>query len=60
MKDLNRIGEKFTTNEGFEAEIIKYFNSANITIKLNDNTIIKNITYHNLTKGKVKNKNRRL
>ena len=57
MKDLNRIGEKFTTNEGFEAEIIKYFNSENITIKLNDNTIIKNITYHNLTKGKVKNKN---
>lgn len=57
MKDLNRVGEKFTTNGGFEAEIIEYFNSENITIKLNDNTIIKNITYHNLKKGKVKNKN---
>ena len=32
----NRVGEKYITNEGYEIEIIDYFNSYNSTILFND------------------------
>ena len=36
MADITmcKIGEKYVTNEGYEVEIIEYFNNRNIKIKL--------------------------
>ena len=53
----NRLGEKFITYEGYEIEIVQYFNAKNCTIKFNDNTIRYNIQYDKIKKGKVKNFN---
>ena len=57
FKEKNRVGEKYTTNEGYEVEIIEYFNFRNCTIKFKDNfnIVINNIDLGNLKKGKVKN-----
>lgn len=50
----NRIGEKFVTNKGYKVEIIDYTPYLNCTIKFEDGTILKNITYQNLQKGEVR------
>jgi len=55
MKKLNRIGEKFITNEGYEVEIIEYFSNKNITIKFENNFIFHNIQLRNLIRGQVSN-----
>ena len=52
---LNRLGEKFITNEGLAVEIVEYFNSLNCTIKYEDGTISKNKIYEKLRAGKIKN-----
>ena len=57
MADITmcKIGEKYVTNEGYEVEIIEYFNNRNIKIKLNDGNVIKNLQYGNIIRGNVKN-----
>lgn len=54
-KIINRTGEKHITNEGYEIEIIEYFNRLNCTIQFQDGTTIKNRKYHLIIKGGVKN-----
>jgi len=51
---LDRTGEKFTTNEGYEIEIIEYFNTRNSTVKIGDVILFKK-DYQWIRKGKVKN-----
>jgi len=51
----DRTGEKYTTNEGYEIEIIEYFNKNNCTIEFDEGTILKNIQLSNITAGGVKN-----
>jgi len=52
----NRVGERYFTNEGYEVEVIEYFNKRNLTIKfLYNGKILKNIFFHNLKAGGVKN-----
>ena len=53
MKKLNRVGEKYTTNQGYIVEIVEYFNSLNITLKFEDGTLIYNIRFGNLKRGNV-------
>jgi hypothetical protein len=55
MKKLNRVGEKFTTNEGYGVKIVEYFNNTNCTIQFKNGTIIKNREYKDIKKGNVKN-----
>ena len=50
---ISRVGEKFTTNEGYEIEIVEYFNNRNSTIKFNDGSIKTNIEYNNIKRGSV-------
>lgn len=54
-KPENRVGLRFTTNEGYIAEITEYFNSNNCTILLNDGNTIHNINYKNLKIGVIRN-----
>lgn len=51
----NRIGEIYFTNNGCEAKIIEYFGSGSCTIQFNDGNVLKNIKYHTLKIGQVKN-----
>ena len=44
-KIVDRVGEKYITNEGYEIEIIEYFGANNCTIKFNDGTISRNKKY---------------
>ena len=51
------IGKKYITNEGYEIEITEYINSTNCTIKFNDGTILKNVSFDRIKKGAIKNYN---
>ena len=53
MKKLNRVGEKYTTNQEYIAEIVEYFSSLNVTLKFEDGTTVYNIRYGNLKRGNV-------
>lgn len=50
----NRVGEKYITNDGFEIEIIEYFNSRNCTVKFEDGDIREKLWYSNVSKGAVR------
>jgi hypothetical protein len=54
-KPVNRVGEKHITNQGYEIEIIEYFNSGNCTVTYPDGKIYKNKSYTNIKKGEVEN-----
>jgi len=54
-KPFNEIGTKYMTNEGYEVEIIEYFNSRNLTIRFSEQNMLRNVTLHSLRKGAVKN-----
>lgn len=56
MAFKNRIGEKYITNEGYEIQIIKYFNAKNCTIMFKDGQEIDNISFHQVKTGQIKNK----
>lgn len=58
---MNRMGEKYLTNEGYIAEIIDYISAINITVLLKDEfkTVLYNIRYGHLKEGRVKNPNYR-
>ena len=50
------LNTKWITNEGYEIEIIEYFNYSNCTIQFSNNKIVKyKVTIQNIQKGKVKN-----
>lgn len=53
----NRIGEKYTTYQNYEVEIIEYFGARNCTIRFNDErgTTRKNVAIKELKSGSVKN-----
>lgn len=50
-----KIGQKFTTNEGYEIEIVDYITSTNCTIAFNDGTVLKNKAYNDIKRGQIKN-----
>lgn len=51
----DRTGEKHITNQGYEVEIIEYFNSLNCTILFSNGLICKNIIYRHIKNGYIKN-----
>lgn len=51
----DKTGEIFITNEGYTIKIIECFGSENCTIQFENSFIIKNRTYGNIVKGRVKN-----
>ncbi len=51
----DKVGEKHITNEGYEIEIIEYFNSNNCTIQFEDGNIRYNLQYYNIKKGEIRN-----
>jgi len=51
---INRIGEKFVSNSGYEFEIIEYISSEDITIKFFDNAIRKHCYYVHIKNGNIK------
>jgi hypothetical protein len=59
MKRTNRQGEWWVNNDGDNLLIVEYNGVNDCTIKFDDGTILKNIKYHNIISGGVKNNNRR-
>jgi len=53
----NRVGEIYTTNEGYRIEIVEYFNAENCSIKFDDGNILKNVVFNTVTSGSIKNRN---
>ncbi len=51
----NRVGENYTTNEGYKVEIIEYFGSNNCTVKFEDGKVYKNVAFSHIKKGNVRN-----
>lgn len=54
-KIINRLGEKFLTKYNEQFEIIEYINNKNCSIRFDDGTIVRNLQYHQVRKGLVKN-----
>ena len=54
---INRAGEKFTTKQGYEIEIIEYTRHKNCTIKFNDErgTTLFNVRFDHIKEGSVFN-----
>lgn len=57
MRLIDRTGEKFLTNEGYEIEIVEYINFNNCTIKFLDGNVVKKVSLDSIKKGNVSNKN---
>lgn len=51
----DRTGENYTTNEGYEIEIIEYRGALDCDIQFEDGTILREMYYDNIRKGAVKN-----
>lgn len=56
---IDRVGEKYPTNEGEVAEVIECFGANRMTVRFEDGTVVKNRSIGNLRKGKLLNPNRR-
>lgn len=52
---IDRIGEKYISSDGYNAEIIEYFGWDNCTIQFDDGSIFKNKNYASIKNGKFKN-----
>ena len=48
---IDRVGEKYLTKEGYEIEIIEYFNKKNMTIKFNNGYKMYNVCFTNIKKA---------
>ena len=59
MKRTNRQGEVYTNNDGENLQIIEYNGVNDCTVKFEDGTIVKNVQYHNIVSGGIKNNNRK-
>jgi hypothetical protein len=55
MKKLNRVGEKYITNEGYEIEIIEYVSKRDITIMFDNGYTVKVSDFSVIKKGKIRN-----
>ena len=55
MKKLDRVGEKYTTKEGYKIEIIKYFRDNNCSIKFDNGIIKHNVNFCHIKSGKIRN-----
>lgn len=56
MSNINpadRIGERYYTHQGYEIEIIEYFNNKNVTIRFEDGTILYNKSYQSVSSGSI-------
>lgn len=51
---IDRTGEKWITNEGYEVTIIEYFNWSNCAIQFENGLVIKNMAYNHIKNGQVK------
>ena len=51
---MNKIGQEFTTTEGYRIKIIKYFGWNNVSIQFDDNTIVKNKCYQHIKRGNIR------
>lgn len=56
---VNKVGEKYITNEGYIIEIVEYINNKNCTIQFEDMSIFNNLQYGHIIRGKVKNPSHR-
>ena len=54
MKKLNRLGEKYTTNEGYEVEITKYISNGEVEVTF-ENGFKVECQFIRIKKGKIKN-----
>lgn len=54
-KPVNRCGESYITNSGDKITIIKYYSSLNVSVVFEDGSIVNNLQYDNIKRGKVKN-----
>ena len=52
---INRLGERWLTNEGYWVIIIEYLGVRDCTIKFDSGLIIENIQYGNVKRGQIKN-----
>lgn len=55
MKKLNRVGEKYITNEGYTIEIIEYISKRDITVMFDNGYKVKVVGFDTILKGKVRN-----
>ena len=55
LKQIDRIGEKHITLQGYEVEIVEYFNRLNCTVKFEDGLILEGLRYPHIVNGYVKN-----
>ncbi len=53
MKKLNRVGERYRTNQGYWITITEYFGDGNCTIRFDDGTTIYNRRFGDIKKGQV-------
>ncbi len=51
---MDKIGQEFTTTEGYRIKIIKYFGWNNVSIQFDDNTIVKNKCYQHIKRGNIR------
>lgn len=54
LKSTDKIGKKYITNEGYEIEVLEYFDYTNCTIQFNCGLVLKNRGYKAVIRGKVK------
>jgi len=59
MKRTDRKGEFWVNNDGENLHIIEYNGVNDCTVKFEDGTILRNIQYHNIVLGGIKNNNRK-
>lgn len=52
---VNRVGEKYTTTEGYVVEIVKYISRLNCTIKFENGHIVRNVQVGQIILGNIKN-----
>ena len=55
LKYKKRIGETYTSYQGYIYEIIEYFSSKNCTVILDNKIVVENLTYQEILDGKVTN-----
>ena len=53
-RKLNRVGEKYTTNEGYIIIIIEYSNNIDCTIQFEDGTQLYKKQYVDISRGNIK------
>mgnify|MGYP003591723277 CR=1 FL=1 len=53
-KIINRVGEEYTTNEGYKIKIVEYFSALSCTIQFEDGAIRENIYFSCIKNGSVR------